>query len=161
MLDTELQPHDGWRVPARRRPASELRCLTRKPCAAQCAEQRAGFSADRSQSMGASSQSHTTSHADSWPRANSRSRHRRMNKMPDPKTIKLLVTIPDPGEWCRRYADHSSYVECWLFSMSHPHYPYCRLRHNLEIDRSTGKPSSDGGAQVRRPQSCKDAEVKP
>lgn len=63
--------------------------------------------------------------------------------MADPKTVRLRVEMPNPGEWCRRW-NHS----CWLWNESSCN---CRLghRHRLADIESYG---------YRRPQSCKDAE---
>jgi hypothetical protein len=67
--------------------------------------------------------------------------------MPDPKTIKLLVTIPDPGDYCRVHHE-----DCPLLSIVAA--PKCGAGHlPIRVPHTMG-------AEVLRPRSCKDAEVK-
>lgn len=69
--------------------------------------------------------------------------------MDKPKTIKLLVTIPDPGEWCCRVSAPYGEDLCDLWSEE---FGCCSVHHQGEAD-----PNGEG---YRRPPSCKDSEVK-
>jgi hypothetical protein len=65
------------------------------------------------------------------------------------KTIRLVVTMPDPGEWCRGHDDDGNRTCCEHWS---DHYRGCVI--GLSLEGSVGAP-------VRRPQSCRDAELEP
>lgn len=67
--------------------------------------------------------------------------------MPDPKTIKLLVTIPDPR---RRCIDVSKGEQCVLWYRNRA---TCLVGHLSSWDEESHS--------WLRPPSCKDAEVKP
>lgn len=66
--------------------------------------------------------------------------------MPDPKKVRLIVVVPDPGEWCYRYSAPWGEDCCNLWSD--------------ELGTCQARFTPDGGSEgFRRPQSCKDSEV--
>jgi hypothetical protein len=68
--------------------------------------------------------------------------------MPDPKRVKLLVEMNDPGEWCYRYAAPYGQDICNLWSD--------------EAGNCSANFVPEGTVDgYRRPESCKAAEVKP
>jgi hypothetical protein len=76
-----------------------------------------------------------------------------MNKMPDPKTIKLLVTIPDPGDVCCDYDGIHDNCELW-----NADWQCCSIQHETADPVQTD--DSMSASIVVRPQSCIKAEVK-
>lgn len=74
--------------------------------------------------------------------------------MPDPKTIKLLVVIPDPGEWCNSTEGSTRSGACKMWSMR---FDECLIGHE-PCESIKGK---FGGHVYLRPPSCKYSEVKP
>jgi hypothetical protein len=61
------------------------------------------------------------------------------------KTIRLVVTMPDPGEWCSTPDGASEWHEC------------PRL-YNSRCDIGHAVPADSRWLGLRRPQSCRDAE---
>jgi hypothetical protein len=74
--------------------------------------------------------------------------------MANPKTIELLVTIPDPGDICCDYAGIHDNCELWNSDCQ-----CCGIQHETQDPVQTD--DSLEASIVLRPQSCKDAEMKP